>query len=464
MTLTAHAHFDVIDPADESIISAVPDHGPADADHAVEAARSAAPAWRALSSRERSDVLLRAFDIMMSRRDELAALISRENGKARADALAEVTYAAEYFRWYAEEAVRVRGEHFDNPTGSTKVLVSHEPVGICVLVTPWNFPAAMATRKIGPALAVGCTAILKPAAETPLTALAIADILEEAGLPDGVLTVLTTRSAGPLVDRLLEHDDVRMLSFTGSTEVGRHLLERASRRVLRTAMELGGNAPFLVLGDTDVDAAVDGALLAKMRNGGQACTAANRFYVHDSIYDAFADALTERMRSLHVGPASDATVDVGPLVNAKSVSKVRELVEDAVQRGARVLTGGEAPDGPGFFYPPTVLADVPADARILHEEVFGPVAPLVRFSSEDEAVAAANATIYGLVSYLYTDDLRKGLAIAGRLESGMVALNRGLVSDPAAPFGGVKESGIGREGSTEGLHEYLETKYVATNW
>lgn len=458
------AVFDVINPADESVIAQVSDHGVDDADRAVAAARAAAPSWAGRSSRERSAVLLRTFELMMERQDELAALISLENGKARPDALAEVAYAAEYFRWYAEEAVRVRGELFDNPAGTSKVLVSHEPVGICVLVTPWNFPAAMATRKIGPALAVGCTAILKPAAETPLTALAIAEIMREAGMPEGVLSVLTTTSAGPLVDRLLEHEDVRMLSFTGSTTVGRHLLERASHRVLRTAMELGGNAPFLVLADADMDAALDGAMLAKMRNGGQACTAANRFYVHESRYEEFSTGLATRMAALRMGDASDPRVEVGPVVNAASLAKVQELVADAVRRGARVLVGGEAPEGNGFFYPPTVLADVPEGARILEEEVFGPVAPIVSFASEEEAIRAANDTVYGLVAYLYTEDLRRGLAVSARLQAGMVALNRGLVSDPAAPFGGVKESGLGREGSTEGLHEYLETKYVATNW
>ncbi|MGK3952412.1 NAD-dependent succinate-semialdehyde dehydrogenase [Microbacterium sp. I2] len=463
MTGTADA-FAVMNPADESVIAEVVDHGPDDADRAVAAASEAAGAWAALPSRERAAVLLRAFDIMMQRQRELAELISRENGKSHADAMGEVAYAAEYFRWYAEEAVRVRGELFDNPAGTSKVLVSHEPIGLCVLVTPWNFPAAMATRKIGPALAVGCTAILKPAAETPLTALAIADILAEAGLPDGVLTVLTTRSAGAVVDRLLSHDSVRMLSFTGSTEVGRHLLERASHRVLRTAMELGGNAPFLVLQDADLDAAVDGAMIAKMRNGGQACTAANRFFVHESVVERFASELATRMGALTVGGAADASIDVGPLINEAGRRKVQELVDDAVARGARVLTGGATPDGAGYFYPPTVLVDVPRDARILHEEVFGPVAPIAAFSSEDEAIGVANDTIHGLVSYLYTEDLRRGLALAARLEAGMVALNRGLVSDPAAPFGGVKESGLGREGSTEGLHEYLETKYVATNW
>ncbi|WP_019178884.1 NAD-dependent succinate-semialdehyde dehydrogenase [Microbacterium yannicii] len=458
------ARFAVINPADGSVITEVADAGPADADAAVARARAAAPGWGARPARERSDILLRAFGLMMQRQEDLAALISRENGKARADARAEVAYAAEYFRWYAEEAVRVRGEQFDNPPGTSKVLVSHEPVGICVLVTPWNFPAAMATRKIGPALAVGCTAILKPAAETPLTALAIADILAEAGVPDGVLTVLPTSSAGPLVDRLLEHEDVRLLSFTGSTEVGRHLLERASRRVLRTAMELGGNAPFLVLADADLDAAVEGAMLAKMRNGGQACTAANRLYVHESVHDRFAEAMVARMGALRMGDAADAGVEVGPLVNDKSRRKVQELVDDAVHRGARILLGGTAPAGPGYFYPPTVLVDVPADARILHEEVFGPVAPIVRFTDEEAVIETANDTIHGLVAYLYTEDLRRGLALSARLQAGMIALNRGLVSDPAAPFGGVKQSGLGREGSTEGLHEYLETKYVATNW
>ncbi|GMM95836.1 NAD-dependent succinate-semialdehyde dehydrogenase [Microbacterium sp. MTN4-26] len=458
------SRFAVINPADGSVITEIADAGVDDADRAVALAQVAAADWAARSSRERSGILLRAFDRMIERQDELAALISTENGKARADALAEVAYAAEYFRWYAEEAVRVRGEQFDNPAGTSKVLVSHEPVGICVLVTPWNFPAAMATRKIGPALAVGCTAILKPAAETPLTALAIADILTEAGLPEGVLTVLPTTSAGTVVDRLLAHDDVRLISFTGSTEVGRHLLERAAQRVLRTAMELGGNAPFLVLEDADLDAAVEGAMLAKMRNGGQACTAANRLFVHERLHDRFAEALASRMGALSMGDAADPAIEVGPLVNAKSRVKVQELVDDAIARGARVLVGGAVPKGPGYFYPPTVLVDVPADARILHEEVFGPVAPIVRFSDEDAAIATANDTIHGLVAYLYTEDLRRGLAVSARLQAGMVALNRGLVSDPAAPFGGVKQSGLGREGSTEGLHEYLETKYVATNW
>jgi len=410
-------------------------------------------------------VLLRAFAAMRERREELAALVSLENGKARADALAEVDYAAEFFRWYAAEAVRLRGELFTNPAGTNRVLVSHEPVGVCVLVTPWNFPAAMATRKIGPALAAGCTAILKPASETPLTAIAVAGILREAGLPDGVLQLVVTTRPREVVARLLEHDAVRLLSFTGSTEVGRTLLAQAAASVKRTTMELGGNAPFLVLDDADLDAAVAGAMVAKMRNAGQACTAANRFYVQSGVHDAFVDALCARMAAVVVGPASDPATECGPLVNAAAVDKVVDLVDDAVARGARVRLGGVRPEGgPGTFYPPTVLVDVPPDARILAEEVFGPVAPVVRFDDVDEAVAAANDTIHGLVSYLYTGDLAEGLRIARRLRAGMVAVNRGLVSDPAAPFGGVKQSGVGREGSHEGLLEYVDVKYVATTW
>lgn len=410
-------------------------------------------------------MLLRAFAAMRERREELAALVSLENGKARADALAEVDYAAEFFRWYAEEAVRLRGELFTNPAGTNRVLVSHEPVGVCVLVTPWNFPAAMATRKIGPALAAGCTAILKPASETPLTAIAVAGILREAGLPDGVLQLVVTTRPREVVARLLEHDAVRLLSFTGSTEVGRTLLAQAAASVQRTTMELGGNAPFLVLDDADLDAAVAGAMVAKMRNAGQACTAANRFYVQSGVHDAFVDALCARMAAVVVGPASDPATECGPLVNAAAVDKVVDLVDDAVARGARVRLGGVRPEGgPGTFYPPTVLVDVPPDARILAEEVFGPVAPVVRFDDVDEAVAAANDTIHGLVSYLYTGDLAEGLRIARRLRAGMVAVNRGLVSDPAAPFGGVKQSGVGREGSHEGLLEYVDVKYVATTW
>ena len=454
----------VENPATGEVVARIPAVGVDGALAAAARAAAAGPDWAARSARERSGVLLRTFELMIERRDELADLISLENGKARADALAEVAYAAEYFRWYAEEAVRLRGELFDAPGGTNRVLVSHEPIGLCLLVTPWNFPAAMATRKIGPALAAGCTAVLKPADETPLTALAIAGILAEAGLPEGALEVVVTDEAPAVVSALLADDRVRLISFTGSTEVGRLLLEQAARRVVRSTMELGGNAPFLVLDDAAIDAAVDGAMIAKMRNGGQACTAANRFYVQAGVHDRFVEALVARMGAVVVGDAADPATACGPLISAEAVQKVRELVDDAIARGARAVLGGTAPEGPGHFYPPTVLVDVPADARILAEEVFGPVAPVVRFEREDEALAAANDTEYGLVSYLYTGDLERGLRLSGRLEAGMVALNRGLVSDPAAPFGGVKQSGLGREGSHEGLHEYVETKYVATSW
>jgi succinate-semialdehyde dehydrogenase / glutarate-semialdehyde dehydrogenase len=455
---------EVENPATGEIIASLPADDVAAALAKADDAIAAAAAWAATSARTRSDILMRTFATMMERQEQLAELISAENGKSHADAMAEVAYAAEYFRWYAEEAVRLRGESFDNPTGTNRVLVAHEPIGLCLLITPWNFPAAMATRKIGPALAAGCTAILKPAAETPLTALAIADILRASGLPEGVLGVVVTDRAAEVVSALLDDGRVRMLSFTGSTEVGRILLAQAARGVVKTAMELGGNAPFIVLDDADLDAAVDGAMLAKMRNGGQACTAANRFYVHESLHDAFVIGLADRMRQLSTGDPVDRAVQLGPLINADAVAKVQELVDDAVARGARIVTGGRRPDGPGHHYPATVLTDVPAGSRILAEEVFGPVAPVVRFTEEDAAVVAANDTEYGLVSYLYSGDLARGLRAASRLEAGMVALNRGLVSDPAAPFGGVKQSGLGREGSHEGLHEYLETKYIATTW
>lgn len=456
--------FEVFNPSTEEVIAEVADASEEDARQAVRSAKAAAAGWRATPARTRSAILLSAYALMMERRDDLAELISLENGKSLADARAEVSYAAEYFRWYAEEAVRVRGELFRNPTGTNQVLVTHEPVGVCVLVTPWNFPAAMATRKIGPALAAGCTAILKPAGETPLTALAIAGILLEAGLPRGVLSVLTTSRAGALVNALLDEDDVRLLSFTGSTEVGRTLLRRAAGTVLKTAMELGGNAPFIVLDDARIEDAVAGAMIAKMRNGGQACTAANRFYVHRSVHDRFVELLVQRMSALEIGEGPRETTECGPLINADAVRKVDALVSDAVAKGARVLLGGEPLARAGYFYPPTVLVDVPQDAALLTEEIFGPVAAIRSFDTEDEAVAAANATEHGLVSYLYTADLGRGLRVSSQLEAGMVALNRGLVSDPAAPFGGVKQSGLGREGSREGLLEYLETKYVATDW
>ena len=458
------SRFDVLDPATGGVIASVADGSVADAIAAVDAAASAADAWAATSPRERSEVLRRAFELMTERADELAHLISLENGKALTDARGEVAYAAEFFRWYAEEAVRAAGSVMTAPSGANKIVVLQQPVGVCVLVTPWNFPAAMATRKIAPALAAGCTAVLKPAAETPLTALAVAALLQKAGLPPGVLNVVTTSEPGPVVEAMLTDRRTRMLSFTGSTEVGRLLLRTAADNVLKCGMELGGNAPFIVLADADVDAAVEGAMVAKMRNGGQACTAANRFFVQGPVHDSFVEGLVARMAAVRVGPGADENTQCGPLIDTAAVRKVDLLVQDAIHRGARALVGGGPVDGPGCFYPPTVLVDVPPDARILHEEVFGPVAPVVRFEREEEALAMVNDTVFGLVSYLYTGDLAHGLRLAERIESGMVGLNRGLVSDPAAPFGGTKHSGLGREGSTEGLLEFMETQYVATSW
>jgi succinate-semialdehyde dehydrogenase/glutarate-semialdehyde dehydrogenase len=456
--------LEVSDPATGSVLATVADADTDDATAAVDAAAAAAADWAATSPRSRADLLMRAFDLMRERSEELALLISLENGKSLSDARGEVAYAAEFFRWYAEEGVRLRGQVGHAPSGANRLLVTYQPVGVSVLVTPWNFPAAMATRKIAPALAAGCTTVLKPAAETPLTALAVAALLEEVGLPAGVLNVVTTSRPGPVVETMLADPRTRMLSFTGSTEIGRVLLRTAADNVLKCAMELGGNAPFVVLADADVEAALEGAMVAKMRNGGQACTAANRFYVHTSVHDAFVEGLIARMADVRVGPGADEATQCGPLINEQAVRKVDLLVRDAVHRGARAMIGGRIPDGPGSFYPPTVLVDVPPEARVLHEEVFGPVAPVVRFEREEDLLPVVNDTDLGLVSYLYTRDLARGLHLAERLESGMVGLNRGLVSDPAAPFGGTKQSGLGREGSTEGLLEFLEAQYVATSW
>ena len=461
---TTGRRLDVKDPSTGAVLATVADADPDDAVAAVDAAAAAATDWAATSPRARADLLMRAFHLMTERREEIALLISLENGKSLTDARGEVTYAAEFFRWYAEEGVRLRGQLGQSPSGANRLLVTYQPVGISVLVTPWNFPAAMATRKIAPALAAGCTAVLKPAAETPLTALAVASILEEVGLPAGVLNVVTTTRPGPVVGTMLADRRTRMVSFTGSTEVGRVLLRSAADNVLKCAMELGGNAPFVVLADADVDAALEGAMVAKMRNGGQACTAANRFFVHASVHDEFVEGLVARMGAVTVGPGADEATQCGPLINQEAVRKVDVLVQDAVDRGARVVLGGRPQEGPGCFYPPTVLVDVPPDARVLHEEVFGPVAPVVGFDDEEEVLPVVNDTDLGLVSYLYTRDLARGLRLAERLESGMVGLNRGLVSDPAAPFGGTKQSGLGREGSTEGLLEFMEAQYVATSW
>jgi succinate-semialdehyde dehydrogenase/glutarate-semialdehyde dehydrogenase len=456
--------FDVIDPATGEVITTVADGTVADALAAVDAAASAAEGWAATAPRERGEILRKAFALVTEHTDDYARLITLENGKALADARSETTYAAEFFRWYAEEAVRITGSWGTAPAGANQIVVTHQPVGICVLVTPWNFPAAMATRKIGPALAAGCTVILKPASDTPLTALALARTLEQAGVPAGVVNVVPGRRSGAIVSAMLHDPRVRKLSFTGSTEVGRILLKEAADQVVNCSMELGGNAPFVVFADADLDAAIDGAMLAKMRNGGEACTAANRVYVERPIAVEFARRLTERMEQLTVGPGLHELTEVGPLVNAEAVTKVQELVEDAVAAGARLTTGGAPLERPGFYYPPTVLVDVPPNAALLGEEIFGPVAPIVAFDGEDEAVELANTTEYGLVAYVYTGDLARGLRVSQRIEAGMIGLNRGVVSDPAAPFGGVKQSGIGREGGHEGVLDYTESKYIATRW
>jgi succinate-semialdehyde dehydrogenase/glutarate-semialdehyde dehydrogenase len=458
------ATIDVIDPSTGALLRSVSSATPRDGADAVDSASAAFADWRRTAPRVRSAILRRAFEQMMDRQEWFAFLISAENGKALPDARAEVAYAAEFFRWFSEEAVRLNGSLQTAPSGDYRIVVEREPIGVAVLVTPWNYPAAMATRKIAPALAAGCTTVLKPASDTPLTALAMADLLTEAGVPEGVVNVIPSRRSGPVVSELLSNPAVRKLSFTGSTEVGVQLLHAAADRVISTAMELGGNAPFLVLEDADIPAAVAGAMVAKMRNGGEACTAANRFYVHEHVADEFSRRFAEAMGSLVVGPGYQEGVAVGPLVNLAARDKVQALVDDATTKGATVLTGGKVPDVDGFYYPPTVLDRVSPDADMVHEEIFGPVAPIVRFTNLDEAVEAANQTDYGLISYVYTQDLARGMRVAERLESGMVGLNRGVVSDPSAPFGGVKLSGLGREGGHEGMLEYTETKYIATSW
>lgn len=458
------ARFNVFDPSTEELLATVADASIEDADKALEAAANAAAGWAEMAPRGRAAILMRAFDLMTENSERLATLISMENGKALTDARGEVAYAAEFFRWYAEEAVRLSGSLLRSPGGQNNIVVSLEPAGIAMLVTPWNFPAAMATRKIAPALAAGCTTILKPAKETPLTALAIGELLIEAGVPAGVVNMVTTSRAGALTSSILHDPRVRVISFTGSTEVGKILLKEAADNVVRPAMELGGNAPFIVLADADLDAAVEGALTAKMRNGGQACTAANRFYIHSSLYEDFIQRLTAKFEKLRMGVGYDPTTDLGPLVNAASVDKVHELVQDAASKGAKIVLGGTLHEGPGYFYPPTILRDVPNDAAIVREEIFGPVAAISSFESVDEVVAAANSSEYGLVSYVYTSDLAMGMQVARYLDSGMVGLNRGLVSDAAAPFGGTKQSGLGREGAKDGILEFIEQKYIAVDW
>lgn len=458
------ARFDVLNPADETTLASVASGTVADATAAVDAAAAAMVEWAARTPRARAEVLRRAFDLMTARLDDFARLITLENGKARADAMGEATYAAEFFRWFSEEAVRADGLLTRAPASGARIMVQQRPAGVAVLVTPWNYPAAMGTRKIAPALAAGCSVVIKPASETPLTMLALMPLLEEAGVPPGVVNVLPSRSSGAVVDAMLRDPRVRVVSFTGSTGVGRKLLHSAAEQVLKPAMELGGNAPVIVFEDADIDLAVEGAMLAKMRNLGEACTAANRFYIHASVAEAFTERFTARMAALKLGNGLEPGVDVGPLVNADTRNKVAGFVADALGKGAKLRLGGQVPDGPGFFYPPTVLTDVPETAGCVHDEIFGPVAALQTFTDEEEVITRANATEYGLVAYVFTRDMGRGLRVSERLDYGMIGLNRGLVSDPAAPFGGMKQSGLGREGGHEGMLEFMETQYISVNW
>ena len=451
----------VEDPSTQEPLVEIADAQEGDALAALAAAADSQAEWAATAPRERGEILRRAYEAIVAQTDELALLMTLEMGKALAESRAEITYAAEFLRWFSEEAVRVHGRYMVNTTGKGRILTMRQPVGPCVFVTPWNFPMAMGTRKIAPAIAAGCTMVVKPAQQTPLSMLALARVLEQAGLPGGVLNVITSSRSGAVIEPLLKDSRTRKLSFTGSTEVGRKLIAQSADQVLRVSMELGGNAPFLVFEDADLDAAVEGALLAKMRNVGEACTAANRFHVHESLADEFARRMAERMGALKVGRGTEPDTDVGPLIDAGQRAKVADLVSDAAGRGARVLVGGEPLDGRGYFFAPTVLADVQPGTRLLQEEIFGPVAPVASFATDEQALRAANSTDYGLVAYVYTRDLTRALTVCEGLESGMVGLNQGVVSNPAAPFGGVKQSGFGREGGFEGIGEYLETKYVA---
>lgn len=453
--------FEVENPATGEVVARVADGGPQDARRAIEAAGRVQKEWARTAPRARSEILRRAYELIMARQDELALIMTSEMGKPLAESRGEVAYAAEFFRWFSEEAVRIGGDHTTTGDGKNRILVTREPVGPCVLITPWNFPLAMGTRKIGPAVAAGCTMVFKPAELTPLTSLALVDILVEAGLPQGVLNVVTTSDAGSVVEPWMDSGIARKISFTGSTEVGKILLEQASRNVMRTSMELGGNAPFIVCEDADLDRAVDGAMVAKMRNMGEACTAANRLFVHRSVAAEFARRLGERMAALKVGNGAEAGTDVGPLVEEKALAKVQQLVDDAVERGASVVAGGSRPDRPGYFYHPTVLTDVSPESELMGTEIFGPVAPIIPFDSDDEAVRMANDTPWGLVGYLFTQDIDRALRLGEELEVGMLGLNTGLVSNPAAPFGGVKQSGLGREGGKVGIEEFLEYKYLA---
>jgi succinate-semialdehyde dehydrogenase/glutarate-semialdehyde dehydrogenase len=453
----------VEDPATGEALCEIADATPDDATAALDAAVDAQAAWAASAPNERSEILYRAFELLGERSDDLALLMTLEMGKAVAESKAEIAYAAEFFRWFSGEALRIDGYYKTAGNAASRVLVMRQPVGPCFFITPWNFPNAMGTRKIGPAIAAGCTMVVKPAQLTPLSMLALAQLLEEAGLPPGVLNVITSSSSSAVAGPVIGDSRLRKLSFTGSTEVGRKLIAQAADGVLRVSMELGGNAPFIVFEDADLDAAVEGAMVAKMRNVGEACTSANRFHVAAPVAGEFATKLAARMGALQVGAGSEEGTDVGPLIDEDQRSKVAELVDDALSKGARALCGGKRVDGPGYFYEPTVLDGVSPDARVLREEIFGPVAPIATFDSEDDAVAAANDTEYGLVAYLYTSDVKRAFRVCERLETGMIGLNQGMVSNAGAPFGGVKQSGVGREGGNEGINEYLSTKYVAVN-
>jgi succinate-semialdehyde dehydrogenase/glutarate-semialdehyde dehydrogenase len=452
--------FDVDDPATGKVLTSIADASPADGRAALDAAVAAQADWARTPPRDRAELLRAAYQQLIARADEFALLMTLEMGKSLAESRAEVTYGAEFFRWFSEEAVRVSGRWSTAPDGATRLLTMKQPVGPTLMITPWNFPLAMGTRKIGPAVAAGCTMVVKPAAQTPLTMLALAELLQECGLPPGVLNLITTTDSGGVVEPIIRDPRLRKLTFTGSTAVGRRLMEQASEQVLRVSLELGGNAPFLVFEDADLDTAVEGAMDAKMRNIGEACTAANRFYVHESVADEFTERLAQRMGALKLGRGTEDGVDVGPLIEEKARAKVSALLDDAVRKGARVVVGGEPVEGPGFYFQPTVLAGVTADADVNREEIFGPVAPVRTFRTDDEAIRMANDTEYGLVSFVFTRDLARAIQVSEALECGMVGVNQGIVSNPAAPFGGIKASGIGREGGAEGIEEYLETKYV----
>lgn len=454
--------IDVINPATGDVITTVADGSAADAEAAIKAAGDAQADWAATAPRDRAEILRRAFELLIERSDDIAAVMTAEMGKPFAESKGEVAYGAEFFRWFSEEAVRISGDYTLSTDGKNRLMISREPVGPCVLITPWNFPLAMGTRKIGPAIAAGCTMVFKPAKLTPLTSLMLVDVLKEAGLPDGVLNVVTSESARRVVTPWMESGIARKVTFTGSTEVGVNLLKQAADNVMKSSMELGGNAPFVVCEDADIDKAVEGAVLAKMRNGGEACTAANRLFVHSSIADEFSQKLAERIGSMKVGNGLHDGTEVGPLVDQESLDKVAALVDDAVSGGATVLTGGSRIDGPGFFFDPTVITNVPAGSEIRTTEIFGPVAPIVTFDTDEQAIALANETEYGLAGYLFSENINRALSLAEKLEVGMIGLNTGLVSNPAAPFGGVKMSGLGREGGRVGIDEYLELKYVAT--